>query len=92
LHTFVQLNGAMRSAQLPHLVALEGAISFSTAMLPAPLISPLAPDYAQQMAQVGKALGGSAGVMVESFGSLGHFAELIQGLTTSAQPYTLALT
>jgi CRISPR-associated protein Cst2 len=91
LHTFVQLNGAMRSAQLPHLVALEGAISFSTTMLPAPLISPLAPDYAQQMAQIGKALGGGDGVTVEAFGSLGHFAELIQGLTTSAQPYTLAL-
>jgi CRISPR-associated protein Cst2 len=92
LHTFVQLNGAMRSAQLPHLVALEGAISYSTTMLPAPLISPLAPDYARQMAQIGKALGGDDGVTVESFGSLGHFAELIQGLTTSAQPYTLALT
>ena len=92
LHTFVQLNGAMRSAQLPHLVALEGAMSYSTTMLPAPLISPLAPDYAQQMAQIGKALGGGDGVTVESFGSLGQFAELIQSLTTSAQPYTLALT
>ena len=54
------------------------------------MISPLAPDYAQQMAQIGKALGGGDGVMVESFGSLGHFAELIQALTTSAQPYTMA--
>lgn len=91
LHTFVQLNGAMRSAQLPHLAALEGALAYSTALLPAPLISPLAPDYAQQMAQIGKALGGDA-VRVESFGSLGRFAELIRELTTAAQPYTLALT
>ena len=67
-------------------------MSYSTTMLPAPLISPLAPDYAQQMAQIGKALGGGEGVTVESFGSLGHFEELIQGLTRSAQPYTLALT
>ncbi|HEU5102316.1 MAG TPA: DevR family CRISPR-associated autoregulator, partial [Roseiflexaceae bacterium] len=90
LHTFVQLNGAMRSAQLPHLVALEGAISYSTTILPAPLISPLAPDYAQQMAQVGKALGGGDGVTVEPFGSLGQFAELIHNLMASAQPYILA--
>src|SRR5713226_1667524 len=41
LHTFLELNGAMRSTQLPHLVALEGAITTSTGVTPAPLVSPL---------------------------------------------------
>ncbi len=41
LHTFIELNGAMRSSQLPHMVALEGAITFSTGTIPAPLVSPL---------------------------------------------------
>jgi CRISPR-associated protein Cst2 len=85
LHTFVQLNGAMRSAQLPHLVALEGALAYSTTVLPAPLISPLSPDYDDQMRRIGAALG--SGVTVEKFDSLGQFAEQIQGLVASAQPY-----
>lgn len=89
LHTFVQLNGAMRSAQLPHLVALEGALAYSTTVLPAPLISPLSADYADQMRRIGAALGGGGGVTVETFDSLGHFAEQMQQLATSAQPYTL---
>ena len=92
LHTFVQLNGAMRSAQLPHLVTLQGAVSYTTKLLPAPLISPLAPDYAEQMSQIGKAIGGGSGVTVESFQSLGAFAELIQNLSISAEPYTVART
>ena len=41
LHTFIELNGAMRSSQLPHLVALEGAITTSAGVIPAPLVSPL---------------------------------------------------
>ena len=41
MYTFLELNGAMRSTQLPHLVALEGFISTSDNAFPAPLISPL---------------------------------------------------
>lgn len=89
LHSFVQLNGAMRSAQLPHLVALEGALAYSTTVLPAPLISPLSADYADQMIRIGAALGNGSGVIVKTFGSLGDFAEQIQQLAASTQPYTL---
>jgi CRISPR-associated protein Cst2 len=90
LHTFVQLNGAMRSAQLPHLVALEGALAYSTTMLPAPLISPLSDNYRMEMKRIGQALGGGEGVTVQQFGSLGEFAEQVQALTASAQPFALA--
>lgn len=89
LHTFVQLNGAMRSAQLPHLVRLEGALAYTTTMVPAPLISPLTPDYAAQMDQIGKALGGEH-VVVQEFGSLGMLAEHIGALANEAAPFTLA--
>lgn len=91
LHSFVQLNGAMRSSQLPHLVALEGALAYSTKVLPAPLISPLASDYAAQMQQIADQLGGGDSVIVQEFRSLGQFAELVRGLAGSAQPYTFAL-
>lgn len=87
LYTFVQMNGAMRSAQLPHLVALQGALAYSTTVMPAPLISPLAPDYAAQMARIAGALGG--GSVVQPFASLGELAEQIQALNSTAQPLTL---
>ncbi|MBP1467335.1 DevR family CRISPR-associated autoregulator [Candidatus Chloroploca sp. M-50] len=89
LHTFVQLNGAMRSAQLPHLVALEGALAYSTMLLPAPLISPITDDYRDQMSRVARAVGGEQGIVVENFDSLGHLAEQIQSLAQSARPYAL---
>lgn len=41
-YTFLELNGAMRAAQLPHLVAIQGVISTSAGATPAPLVSPLA--------------------------------------------------
>ena len=90
LHTFVQLNGAMRSAQLPHLVALEGALAYSTTVLPAPLISPLSETYQSEMQRIGQSLGGGEGVVVQQFASLGEFAEQVQALTTSAQPFAMA--
>ncbi|MGC8950166.1 DevR family CRISPR-associated autoregulator [Chloroflexus sp.] len=90
LYTFVQLNGAMRSAQLPHLVTLEGALAFSTTLIPAPLISPLAPDYADQMQRIGRAIGGDQ-VRVETFTSLAQFAELMRSLRDEAQPYTIKI-
>ncbi|WP_322489270.1 DevR family CRISPR-associated autoregulator [Chloroflexus sp.] len=90
LYTFVQLNGAMRSAQLPHLVTLEGALAFSTTLIPAPLISPLAPDYADQMQRIGRAIGGNQ-VCVKTFTSLAQFAELMRSLSDEAQPYTIKI-
>lgn len=89
LHLFVQLNGAMRSAQLPHLVALEGALAYSTRMLPAPLISPLTDDYAAQMMTIGERLGGGSGVSVEQFSSLGGLAEQLGVLIEQAEPYAM---
>jgi CRISPR-associated protein Cst2 len=89
LHTFVQLNGAMRSAQLPHLVALEGALAYSTKMLPAPLVSPITEDYADQMASIGKHLGGGSGVIVDAFSSLGDLAEKFGTLIGTGEPYRM---
>ena len=43
MHTFLELNGAMRTTQLPHLVALEGTVTWSSSgAVPAPMVSPLA--------------------------------------------------
>jgi CRISPR-associated protein Cst2 len=89
LHTFVQLNGAMRSAQLPHLVALEGALAYTTRVLPAPLISPISSTYATEMAEIGQRLGGNGAVSVTGFDSLGGLAEQLRTLIDSAEPYSM---
>lgn len=91
LLTFVQLNGAMRSSQLPHLVALEGALAYSTTMLPAPLISPLTPKYATEMQRIASALGNGEEIVVQEFGSLGALAEHVKSLVAVATPFEVAL-
>jgi CRISPR-associated protein Cst2 len=97
LHTFLELNGATRSTQLPHLVSLEGAITTSTGVRPAPLISPLmnsdaAPDaYRTQLRQVIRALNGSNGQSIEmhSFDTVGEFADQMRALIDSRTPFAL---
>lgn len=103
LHTFVQPNGAMRNTQLPHLVALEGVVSVSRAVLPAPTVSPLNPDYAEQIKGVAGALnrlspdslpggsreGGEEAVTLYEFGSLAEFADKMADIATNAVPFRL---
>src|SRR5438874_5478141 len=70
LYTFIELNGAMRSSQLPHLVALEGVLTTSTGVMPAPLISPLIGGddsniYREQVQSIASALNGTNGEQVK---------------------------
>jgi|SRR5579883_650320 CRISPR-associated protein Cst2 len=94
LHTFVQLNGAMRSAQLPHLVAMEGVLSWSTTVLPAPLLSPLTggkedrESYRQQTSSIAHSLGGES-IKTLNFDSLAEFAQHFSNLYEETQPYTM---
>ena len=102
LHTFVHPTGAMRNTQLPHMVALEGVISVSHNVLPAPTISPLNPDYAAQIKGVAMALNGlssTAGAGTEAgteaislyeFNSLSEFADRLGSLAGEAMPYRFA--
>ncbi|NJP07451.1 MAG: DevR family CRISPR-associated autoregulator [Chloroflexaceae bacterium] len=88
LHTFVQMNGAMRSTQLPHLVALKGVLTYTTAVLPAPLISPLQPDYREQMQALASRLGDGTGVTASSFETLSDLADSLNALFERS-PYTM---
>lgn len=102
LHTFIELNGAMRSSQLPHLVALEGVITTSSGVLPAPLVSPLMeedepnvkqPLYWRQTENIVNALNGSQGQQVQAitFGSISDFAVEMRKLIDTVSPFTLAV-
>ncbi len=99
LYTFIELNGAMRSTQLPHLVALEGVITTSTSVIPAPLISPLAGDdddgndYRKQVGTIVSALNGAQGESVksENFDTISDFATQMRALIDSSSPFELSV-
>lgn len=99
LYTFIELNGAMRSTQLPHLTALEGVLTSSTGVIPAPLVSPLAgggddPDtYVRQTEGIVAALNGSKEQIVnaQSFKTLSDFAGQMRALIDSSSPFAMAV-
>jgi CRISPR-associated protein Cst2 len=93
LYTFVQPKGAMRAAQMPHIVAFEGVLSYTTAVLPAPTVSPLNADYAREIEGVAQALSSlySGAVVTRPFGSLAGFAETMRDLVGQTTPYGLAV-
>jgi CRISPR-associated protein Cst2 len=93
LYTFVQPKGAMRAAQLPHIVSFEGVLSYTTAVLPAPTVSPLNPDYRQEIEGVAAALDrlNPGAVSVRAFDSLAGFADVVRDLVETTSPYALAV-
>jgi len=92
LYTFVQPKGAMRAAQLPHTVALEGVMSFSTDVVPAPTVSPLNGGYQAEIEGVAAALNDlrPGAVTVRSFGTLAGFAVVMRELAETTEPFAVA--
>jgi len=99
MHTFIELNGAMRSTQLPHLVALEGMITTSTSVTPAPLISHLMGGednryaYREQAVDIVTALNGKGEetVKLQTFDTIGDFATQMRNLIDSSSPFALTV-
>lgn len=103
LYTFLELHGAMRSTQLPHLVAFEGVITTSSSTTPAPLLSPLIggngdpeacrSQYRAQLDGILKALNGEKGnsVAMRPFDTINEFATEMRILLDSCRPLTLAV-
>ncbi|MBA2394157.1 MAG: DevR family CRISPR-associated autoregulator [Ktedonobacteraceae bacterium] len=99
MYTFLELNGAMRSTQLPHLVALEGFIATSDSAIPAPLISPLIGgsenekrfEYRKQAQRIANALNGKGPkhINIETFDTLPEFAEKMRDVIDSSTPQAL---
>jgi len=91
LYTFIEPNGAMRGTQNPHILGFEGALSVSTQVVPAPLLSPLEDGYREELKRVSQALNQvrAKAVTVHEFDSMGDFAEIMQGLIADTQPSTL---
>lgn len=97
LYTFLELNGAMRSSQLPHLVALEGSITISPNTTPAPLISPLIgggedrATYREQLKGIVEALNENRTETIDyrEFGSIQEFTVQMRRLIDTCSPFEL---
>ncbi len=99
LYSFIELNGAMRSTQLPHLVSLEGVITTSTGVTPAPLISPLMGGeeepraYRTQLEGIVTALNrsGEETVKLHTFDTISDFAGQMRTLIDSSSPLRMVV-
>ncbi|MCB0047790.1 MAG: DevR family CRISPR-associated autoregulator [Caldilineaceae bacterium] len=89
LYTFVAPAGAMRNTQNPHIVDVQGVISYSTGAAPAPLVSPLKQSFAQQTEEIADALNRihADRIALVPFSSLGDMATQMQTLLNDAVPY-----
>ena len=91
LYTFVEPNGAMRGTQNPHILNFEGAVTVSTQVVPAPLLSALDDGYRDEVKRIAAALNAihPNAVAVHEFDSMGAFAEVMQKLIAESTPFTL---
>ena len=92
LYTFVEMNGAMRNTQLPHLVALDGVVTVSHGIAPAPTVSPLNNNFITEIEGTRAAINAihQADIIeVFPFNSINNLADILSTLTTNTTPYTL---
>jgi CRISPR-associated protein Cst2 len=94
LYTLMAMKGAMRSTQMPHLVAISGAVALSYGKAPAPTISPLNKNFEDELEQTAAALNAMHGkdlIAVKRFDSLPELTEIIAGLQKETQPFELRI-
>ena len=92
LYSFVQPSGAMRNTQNPHIVDVTGTLTYSTGAAPAPMVSPLNPNFIGQTKDISASLNRihDGRVHVEEYKSLSSLADVMQGLLTDCQPHEFA--
>jgi len=92
LYTFLEMNGAMRNTQLPHLVALHGVVAVSHGVAPAPTISPLNVKFADEIKSVCTVLNNLHGAPlldVMEFADVGALAQIMSNLIQNTEPYIM---
>jgi CRISPR-associated protein Cst2 len=90
LYTFLQPNGAKRNTHLPHPDGFSGVITVSTKRCPAPMVSPLQPDFNRQigsLAQTLNRINGEGTIHLYEFETLAEFADRIETLIQQTQPW-----
>jgi CRISPR-associated protein Cst2 len=92
MYTLIEPNGAMRGTQNPHIVAVEGVVSVSSDVVPAPTISPINSGYREQLQGIQKALEKvrPGAVTLSEFDSLAQFSQVMADLMETTAPFTLS--
>lgn len=93
LYTYMQPNGAKRNTHLPHPDHFEGVISVSTKRCPAPMISPLQPNFERQISSLAETMNrinGNDTILLKPFEDMAQFAQRIEELITELQPWESA--
>ncbi len=94
-YTFVEMNGAMRNTQLPHLVALHGAVAISYGIAPAPTVSPLNRAFVDDIKRTQAAINrlhGADVIAIQTFDNVGELAEIMTTLVRQTSPYQMRVT
>ncbi len=91
LYTFLQLDGAHRNTQAPHMAGFEGVIAVSRGVMPAPAFSGLHDEYRMQLQRIAAGLNmlHNNAITLYPFDSLGEFTEHMGSIISTVQPYRL---
>lgn len=91
LYTLVQPAGAMRNTQAPHILGVNGAITVSQNIIPAPTLSPLKTGFATDLEQLCGTLNQirPEALSYHAFDSITELAETMRPLIQESHPYAL---
>ncbi len=95
LYTFVEMNGAMRNTQMPHLVAFHGVVAISYGVAPAPTVSPLNNEFQKEIEGTRDAINrlhNDDVIQTRSFADIKEFADILSELAAETGPYTMKST
>ncbi|MFW5941891.1 MAG: DevR family CRISPR-associated autoregulator [Chloroflexota bacterium] len=92
LYTLVEPAGAMRNTQAPHIVDVEGMVTVSGDIVPAPTLSPLKDGYDSELDALCQTLNGvrPGALTPRPFSSLNEYANIFSDLIGNGAPYTLS--
>ena len=91
LYTLVEPAGAMRNTQAPHILGVEGVVTVSNAVVPAPSLSPLKEGYRQELTDLCETLNGIRpnALTAYNFNSINEYAQQLSTIINNSAPYTL---
>ncbi|MDQ2995483.1 MAG: DevR family CRISPR-associated autoregulator [Chloroflexota bacterium] len=91
LYTFLQMDGAHRNTQAPHVVDFEGVITTSSSVVPAPAFSGLHDGYREQISRIADNLNTlhAGAITVYPFEGMDAFTQHMSSIIREAQPYRL---
>lgn len=91
VYTLVEPAGAMRNTQAPHILDVNGVVTVSQDITPAPTLSPLKEGYVEELIALCETLNGvrTGALAAKPFSSMNGFASVMGDLLESSGPYKL---